>query len=508
MKRLFKVFLFAAGILSLMAVLFWIHRVYLQHELASYRRQLQSQGERVTEQELCTPFSRIDPQTGSNLVFACKSLVEIDSIFDSPRVLNVRTNNHTLALSGLPEFETPEWIIPWTILAQAMETNEATLKEIRRLVQTTNSIYYVNWRSMVPDSTNELPFFRAVPALQTSVLLELHNRNFSQAQEDFLTALRLIQYKPQPPVLEFILPSWGRYSEPAFLACWELLQYDVWTDAQLQELQNAWQSMELLRTLLDGFEFNRVLYPSKIEYARHYWPIRCLCDEMEHYDSAGYVWGKIKEEFSSSPRQAFDTFWLRFPNYWDWILRRSYRTERNSLEVQLLWMNALRDVQAGQPFVSLLKEADIQQDRILRQRMFRSDFDFEHNFGSEMRFSLAHGIATETMRRLMVTAIALKRFYLQNGHYPIHLAELTPTYLASVPMDPMDGKPLRYSLEGGDKFRLYSVGVDGKDDGGLPARKPFQIMFPSFDQISGSDMTWPEPATYDEVLRWYSPKGK
>jgi len=38
MKKLLRLLLVMAGILSLMAGIYWMHRIYLRHELASYQR--------------------------------------------------------------------------------------------------------------------------------------------------------------------------------------------------------------------------------------------------------------------------------------------------------------------------------------------------------------------------------------------------------------------------------------------------------------------------------------
>jgi len=59
--------------------------------------------------------------------------------------------------------------------------------------------------------------------------------------------------------------------------------------------------------------------------------------------------------------------------------------------------------------------------------------------------------------------LALKAFKLATGRLPKTLDELVPEYLAAVPLDDFDGKPLRYSPE---KKILYSVGKDLKDEGG------------------------------------------
>jgi hypothetical protein len=70
-------------------------------------------------------------------------------------------------------------------------------------------------------------------------------------------------------------------------------------------------------------------------------------------------------------------------------------------------------------------------------------------------------------------ALAVQRYRLATGKLPDTLADLVPTYLDIVPMDPFDGRPLRYEkLETG--FVVYSIGEDGSDDGGkekLPISK-------------------------------------
>ena len=44
-----------------------------------------------------------------------------------------------------------------------------------------------------------------------------------------------------------------------------------------------------------------------------------------------------------------------------------------------------------------------------------------------------------------------------------------PEFVPKVPLDPVDGQPLRYRRNADGTFLLYSVGENGKDDGGNPA---------------------------------------
>jgi len=68
--------------------------------------------------------------------------------------------------------------------------------------------------------------------------------------------------------------------------------------------------------------------------------------------------------------------------------------------------------------------------------------------------------------RRMHTVVAIERYRLSKGELPNKLDELVPAYPAAVPTDPFDGvEPLRYKkLTKG--YVVYSVGMDGQDDGG------------------------------------------
>lgn len=78
----------------------------------------------------------------------------------------------------------------------------------------------------------------------------------------------------------------------------------------------------------------------------------------------------------------------------------------------------------------------------------------------------ATGQAAVSLARV---ACALERHRLADGHYPEHLDGLTPRFLDRLPPDPVTAQPLKYRREAPDRFVLYSVGLDGKDDGGQPA---------------------------------------
>jgi len=99
-------------------------------------------------------------------------------------------------------------------------------------------------------------------------------------------------------------------------------------------------------------------------------------------------------------------------------------------------------------------------------------------------------VQTETERQLTLAAIALKRFQMRQGKLPPSLEALVPELLPTVPYDYMSAKPLIYRLKADGSYVLYSVGEDGKDDGGDPIPPPGAP-----PGLWGCrDAVWPSPA--------------
>ena len=74
--------------------------------------------------------------------------------------------------------------------------------------------------------------------------------------------------------------------------------------------------------------------------------------------------------------------------------------------------------------------------------------------------------ANEAQNALVEVVYALRAYRVQHGKYPDKLDELTPSILPRIPTDPFTaGAALKYRRAGGS-YALYSIGPDGKDDGG------------------------------------------
>lgn len=81
------------------------------------------------------------------------------------------------------------------------------------------------------------------------------------------------------------------------------------------------------------------------------------------------------------------------------------------------------------------------------------------------------------------TACALERFRLVQGEYPENLDALVPQFLDILPKDVIGGGQLHYRRATGGTFVLYSVGWNGRDDGGVRGQP-----LPGTD----GDWVWPD----------------
>ena len=67
-------------------------------------------------------------------------------------------------------------------------------------------------------------------------------------------------------------------------------------------------------------------------------------------------------------------------------------------------------------------------------------------------------------------ACGLDRYRQAHGEYPATLEALVPQFAEKLPHDIIGGQPLKYHRTADGRFVLYSVGWNGRDDGGVPGK--------------------------------------
>lgn len=174
---------------------------------------------------------------------------------------------------------------------------------------------------------------------------------------------------------------------------------------------------------------------------------------------------KLREWFSSNSKSRFgqrmrNLEWALIPRGWIyqnmvWVARIGYQNSQG--------FEPANDLMLPRKFEDLMRK--------MNEGVFRGTAK-PYNFlaaAAVPNFTKAWQTAAhnQTMVNEAQIACALGRYRLANGSYPDTLDALTPQFIEKIPHDIVGGQPLIYHRTADGKFRLYSIGWDEKDDGGL-----------------------------------------
>jgi hypothetical protein len=212
-----------------------------------------------------------------------------------------------------------------------------------------------------------------------------------------------------------------------------------------------------------------------------------------------------------------DTFWNEVQFKVDEFLWRywwSYPDELRSLKGYEVLLNTVRSVETNGSFQRPLSAQNDALDKLGISKL-NSSFDTLVSGKPDFHSMISESIVTlgavtrkvmtvEVAKQTAIAAIALKRYELKYKDYPQNLNALVPEFISAVPNDPVDGQPLRYRRNADGTFLLYSVGENGKDDGGDPSPET-NSAGPnySWQNFHALDWVWPQPATPAEVQFYY-----
>ncbi len=101
---------------------------------------------------------------------------------------------------------------------------------------------------------------------------------------------------------------------------------------------------------------------------------------------------------------------------------------------------------------------------------------------------------------MVLCAVALKRHLVRRGKPAPNLGALVPEFLPSVPIDYMDGRPMKYRLNSDGNWMLYSVGENGVDDGGDASANDNGQRYSTI--WAGRDAVWPKAVSREEIDVW------
>lgn len=327
--------------------------------------------------------------------------------------------------------------------------------------------------------------------LAARMIVELRDKHYSAAWTNLLALTRLATaWEPEPSDISHVVRF--NLARNAWKAAWQALQSHNWTEEQLLALQHEWEAPDFFKGLPETVAFTRAcMVDTCIRERTNSSPGIPLKDTVRNavespssiVSDAKYRLGRMQYRNSGTYEDEHDL--LIFFGDRERELRKAIRSST------WLEMRGLPGVTNQIPFRSKYTSR-MQLQANLRQ-MARS-------MQSEGKTLVALAAEAETRRRLVIAAIGLERYHIAHGSYPKDLQSLAPDILKSLPVDFMDGKPLRYRLAEPASFVLYSIGLDCVDDGGkLSVANTPAPEYPKLDPFDARDMVWPKAASDAET---------
>jgi hypothetical protein len=470
-----------------------------------FKAQLRAQGEKLSIAELVPRLPEAGANGASEFLAAQARLSAMPHQIQPTAMRGVRPGRARIAWQQ-PVLPTDQSSNVWPELRACVAKNSTALGNLRAALRQPVLQFQVNYHQGFSTPLRHLAQLKsASQTLSCSMLLALRDQRTDEAFEDLRAMVALpARHRDEP----FMISQLVRYAIVAIAASatWEALHYPHWRDEQLAQLQAAWEEVDVLRGLDASLSMERACVLEEYPKCR---------DSLKRFDQLGSVGGVASNPFEDvaeigatmleNPAQGFEALVERFPRRWVWKWWNGYEDEIWFLQSHQRQLNAARRFATHEPFVPLREEVRAESVRLGDPP---KQFILARLLGADLYFKQAEKAAVaETQRRLVLTAIALRRFERRHGKPAASLSALMPEFLPDVPRDPMDGQPLRYQPTDGHSFVLYSVGSDGQDGGGDV--RPPNPTSKSFWWTAATDWVWPAPAPDDEVRQYHkSLRGK
>ncbi len=385
------------------------------------------------------------------------------------RVMDVSTTGvATVSWQGSTVPLDPTGTMSWPKLLGFLRSNENQLREIRESVSEPEPDQ--GWQ------TNLYSFRRiyvqqrrAVQLVSAATIASLHETNIPAAFADLQAMARMARMEKDDPMLisqmvRIAIASLG------LATTWEALQSDGFSDEQLKELQIEWGKVPILNAVELGFVGDRMRTFNLIENARRgdaafRWDWRSTkAGWRDHISTA--IW-------RASVAQGDEMFYLK--------------------SIQS-FIEHCRMAENGVPLNDVRKLTQRDHDAIdqaFSEKFARYKYTISAVTIPGFTFATTNCFHWETQRRMTIAAIGIRRYQLRNGKLPESLQALVPEFCSELPIDPMDGKPMRYRINADGTFTLYSIGDNGTDDNGR-AERPKGVRN---DWPYGLDIVWPTPVS-------------
>jgi hypothetical protein len=474
-----KIWLSIAMGVVVFAGLIWLSHWRAKKTLRTYKARLVAQGARFGIDEIAPPpapydedFSVLMTEASRLRAHAFDPAYSLALRFVAPGQVEVPWLGTNLAGSYGRDSVT------WAQVTRVMESARDDLKAIHAALKNPAASSALNYRNAGPSGASVIGIRAAGQWLAFEAIERLHRNDLAGAQESLRAVTGLVQLhrKDLTMTTQMIrVAIAGLAFDQTCLA----LQVPGWTETQLEELQAQWQKLEWFTSASSTLEMERACSLEVFERARNHGLQQVLGGPAP--SPTGPL--DFKTIFEERFRGAL------------WRMAFVDKDELFYLETTERLLEALRSGSLHQSWRRLSVEVAESDKRIRARFEAPAAFRFSMSgmvLGNWSR-AFEHMMRQETLRSLMLSALALQRYQLRHGNFPPELGSLVPAFLAAVPVDYMNGQPIHYRVEPDGSFRLYSVGLDGKDDGGNP--EPILAWRTYSSLFDGRDAVWPRLAS-------------
>ena len=395
----------------------------------------------------------------------------------------------------------------WEDVEAAVSQNAKSLSLLHQIIDRPDFDFQIKYERGVADLVFTNMYLgeskRAAQRLETGALCDLHRGNTASALKHLRAMLALTKAlrDEQLVISELVRIAIAQMAVPV---TWELLQSTNLTGEQLAELQQDWMSLDFIHGDENAMAMERVT--GRITTAK--W--RGSNSPLQGYIETLAGLGLSNQEEET----ALDKLEVKAKIFW-WRHWWSYPDELRELKSYDVFLNAARFTETNYSFQTAIAN---QRNELVAMKLnmtneesdiflnpVKADF---HSLLSRDVMSMSavfdKVMKVEAAKQVAITAIALKRYQLKHGNYPPDLITIVPEILSTVPLDPVDGQPLRYRPIADGTFLLYSVGENGKDDGGNPAlEKGAERSSFNWQNPHALDWVWPQPASEEEIQNYY-----
>jgi len=481
-------------------------------EVEAYKKSLIAQGEKLEISELIPPPVPVE-QNGADLVNQALGMLTQEDNEDTNFVPAA-----TLVAPGKAMicFEQPD--IRGVYFTNSWSNETAIVDDDRPMIELLTQAsdypaldFRLDYRQAFSVGAYILPLMYCVHRLSAAAVCDLHQGNVAAAVKNICVVLALVngQQNCMQPYAQMLRVSMARSTADT---TWELLQSRSLNDAELALVQSNWESLEFIRAMVNALSMERAGYDSeitKMETSSQYFGQEMSgfapFESPDWSDGLGDVLHVLSDDAKLVfVRSAYKTSWI-------------YSDELGMLQNDQLVLETIREAATNQFFnpaySNMLNQLRVRVAGKPDGLMIKlNSHEFYHFFSESSPYSayVREIMTAEATCRVTATGVALKRYQLKHGKYPATLSDLVPEFISSIPRDPVDGKPLRYRLMADGSFLLYSIGENGRDDGGdgSTGRKSGRNFPSRWTERAALDWVWPQPATAAEIKYFYAHRSK